>query len=753
MPEGRKRQQRVLAPTSNEELASEIPYVGAPLAHKIESAAQMLIERGAKAVVNEFLPYANDKKEFAFNRFAGRILAEAGAAEINEIPYCADLRVTKQPTTGLARIPFPAHATQDEQQLILAVEATINRALAVANMLVLASQRYAGGDEERVIPVSFGRTFSVSYLAEKRKRDREHQGTPAFERMNSHEPLTETTLPDGLLNLLDWFTFDNIAIDTVATFQCATCPNELISILGTSAARASDWDTRSRFANILEHIAAPTRLRYQFDCDMESATAAVAFEVPPLAAFPAYEYQPESGNWKSIADKAEAARTSYLIRMVGLLAGSCFGSGLPIEHAIVNVYSAGFDTAPVLSCRFERFEFTAQCMEEVRTGRLLDEKLRYDFATCLELVAPIEMAADIAEGGALSPVARLDSATIGRRPDPWSDTRRLPANLARFFHAREARELDTVLYLGGNDTASWIDEAVTDSHDSKIAAIATLESLVDELEAKLPKLSDNERLLYCEHPAARACVSLLDDRASVSAQAQAYLRTGEFNPERTTITSNVRYVRMPNALFNAYAGLADLYQRIRDFDAAEAMADRCITYGPTSATGYLRKADILAERRKFNQAINVLMESLHYLVLEADYAAVYQSLALIHWYTHREKTSIALYALLSYLHDEPAETAKKFIAKAKRTGVIANGRVPEEQAAKVVASAGIPLAPTEQARMCIARAAIELSNAGFYTAAAPYANYLSNFAEGAGGSIALKSVSSSLQFGIDTMDL
>ena len=755
MPQSERKtnKQRSLAMTSSEELAASIPRIGAPLALKVKRFPDSVFDRSVKAVVNEYLSCAEDAEAFVFDRFVGQTLHEVGAAEINELPSAAGIRVTKQPTTGLARLPLPPDASFEASQLILAVEAAINRAIDVARLLVLAAEHYTEEPDAQVIPISFGRAFSVSYLSEKRKQDRQHLGNVALSTAGNREPFTETTLPLGLLNLLDWLAFDNAAIDTVSVFQCATCPNELISILGTSAPRGSDWDTRSRFASILEHIALPLRLRYQFDCGIDAQAGAVAFEIPSLAGFPTRIYQPESDTWEETASRAEELRCVYLLRVTALLAAACFGAGLPIEHATVTAYSQGFDSAPVLSCQFDRTAFTAQCMEAVRTGALNQPEFRFDYRKIIELIAPQKIALDFDPTVGFRPICALPTGLEGRRNPLWQDTRRLPRPLARFFHTSRLADLDTRYYLGGKQSAQCIDDAVTDSRDSVIAAIFQLESLVDELEAKLPKLTENQRFLHCDHPAARACVDLLKDRLSVSAQAQAYLRTGEFDPSQTSISTSVQYVRLPDALFNAYTGLADLYQRAGDYKGANAMADRCIALAPTSIGGYLRKADILAGKHKFNQAINVLTECLQYLVLEQDYAAVYQSLALIHWHAGRQKTAIALYVLTSYLHGEPAEVAKRFILRGKHNQAIAETPLTSEQATHAVARAGIPLAPTEAARACIAKAAIELSNCGYPLAAAPYALYLSDFAEGDGGSIALKSVSSSLQYGVDTMEL
>lgn len=145
-----------------------------------------------------------------------------------------------------------------------------------------------------------------------------------------------------------------------------------------------------------------------------------------------------------------------------------------------------------------------------------------------------------------------DDGMSTQRTDPSADTRFLPPDLRRLFHAERICDIDTRSYHG--EGAQAVEAARKDADDSTLAAIVRLENIVEELERSLRTgeqsrihekakaqsgapntigecesgpATHRHRPLYCAHALSRLAVALLEDELSVAEQAELYLSSGD----------------------------------------------------------------------------------------------------------------------------------------------------------------------------------------------------------------------------------
>ena len=334
-----------------------------------------------------------------------------------------------------------------------------------------------------------------------------------------------------------------------------------------------------------------------------------------------------------------------------------------------------------------------------------------------------------------------------QRVEVWRDPRPLDEGLQELFLARRVRDVDARHYLGGNEAV--IEYAKQDAHDSTIAAIARLESIVDQLEhlSSTEGEEDDARLLFCDGPYARAVVSLAAVQFDVGSEAEEFLfEDGDQIVDEAesilrgwtlrlhngrTPHAGVRFRRAPDALYHAHMGLSDLYERLGDYRGAEDEADTCIRLAPTVVRAHFRKADILAGQGRFVEAANVILGALPFAVREDDCALLYYHLASFLWNIGNERDAAAVYVYLTSFEGEYAHTAVRTVNELrKRAGDDAVFGDNPTAAAEEMKRAGIPVVPSREAKNLLARAAIGLANAHAPLAAEPYAAALVRFEKG-----------------------
>ena len=678
----------------------------------------------------------------AFERYAGIVLRDAGIADVAHAPFASSVMATPPSDMHLARLKSPEELDDGEWAALVRVENAFNRLLCIADAIEDGIEGVSQSAE-----MNFFISRQGSGFESKRPGFRS-----AFVALPELE-LGESATP-AYFNEVDWRVFDYIVANGHVVFQNNMLPNPNLTSMSAHAMVGSDWDVRTRMASILESLELPLRFAYRYDCDTQAQCVSVRFTVPeqedlPRSGLPAefdvvlpeQDGTPRSG----LPVTRDGACLSYVVRLACLMAAAAFGAGKLIAHAFVSAWDAAWER-PLMSFEFDRFEFVQTTLKEIDSGALCDAALRFDYEAACELVHPLRCSlAD--PDDALSRAEVFDDGMDAQRVEVWRDARPLDDRMQDLFLALRVCDVDAWHYLGGNENI--IELAKQDANDSTIAAIAHLESIVDELEhlTAAEAEGDDRRLLFCDGPYARAVVALAADQIDVGSEAEHYLvEDGEHVVDeaervlRGSLPSSwrgyppksaVRFKRAPDALFHAHMGLSDLYERLGDYRGAEDEADRCIELAPTVVRAHFRKADILAQQGRFVEAANVILGALPFAVREDDCALLYYHLALFLWKIGNERDAATVFEYLTSFEGDYARKAARTVQDLrKRAGVEYLISANPSAAAEELKRAGIPVVPSKDAKNLIARAAIGLASAHAPLAAAPYAAALVRFEKG-----------------------
>ncbi|MBQ9000704.1 MAG: hypothetical protein IJ087_02480 [Eggerthellaceae bacterium] len=691
---------------SRSENTQLIPYE----AWKVRQAVDALLGSTTPAgTINSLMVRAGSPEASPFERYAGVVLREAGAAQLADLPPNCTLLLTP-PTDGrLARLTCTARLDESQWELVMDVENAINRLCCIADAIEDSGSN--GQPAEQQVRISF---LGSSFVNDRAGYRSARMALPPIGR--SEQPSM------GYFNEIDWRVLDHIAATAHPVFQATLLPNMHQAFMGASAPDGSDWDIRTRLAAILEGLELPLRFGYRFDVNAQAQAVSVLFTVPSESSFPHRVFDGRTRTFVDVAERIDDIRIAYAMRLACLLAAAAFGSGRNVEHAHITGVRVG-NGAPLFNCAFERKAYVRKTLLAIDEGRLSDPTIRFDTAKIAHLMDPSELEYVRFDGD--SHVVIRDNGMKGHRIEPHLDERELTDELKKLFHTQRICDIDTRHYFGEGGQA--VSAARSDSEESSIAAIAHLERIAAELEDAMAPPDDNakSRPLYCANPLARAVVSLLDDDLAIGEQAEAFLHGAEHGE---TAAGQPSYFRAPDALFHAHMGLSDLYERLGDTRGAETEADRCIALAPTTATGYFRKSDILASQKRYMEAANLLRAGLRLAVSPRDCALLYYHLALILWNTGRKREAVAVHVYTTSLAGEYAEKAKRVVANLRKRGdspviVYASPLA----ASREMMRARIPVAPSDAARTLIVKAAVGLSCANAPEACAPYAAALTSY--------------------------
>ena len=115
-------------------------------------------------------------------------------------------------------------------------------------------------------------------------------------------------------NEIDWRSTDCVANNARAVLQQCVRPNAYRTTLGTHIADQSDWDVRTRAAQLFNALELPYRNSYRYDYDSDTGTLVVFFTCPPTSFLPAILARStnEETSFESLA------YASYIIKLASL---------------------------------------------------------------------------------------------------------------------------------------------------------------------------------------------------------------------------------------------------------------------------------------------------------------------------------------------------------------------------------------------------------------------------------------------------
>ena len=686
----------------------EYSRVGAVEAQSIDRVIGSLLDSGnlAKSIAG-ILNFESDPSATVFERYAASLLLNAGAQRLALVRNAGFLKVIAPEDGQLAQIVHANRFAGPLESTILAVECAINRLVCIADAL---ADGIAENDAPRDTPRKSISILGGGYIQPSKAGWRSSRVTiPHLDSI--------LDMSTAFYNEIDWRSTDCVASNARAVFQRSMRPNAYRTKLGIAVNTQSDWDVRTRLAQILCALELPHRYSFRFDYDDETKAVETVFTCPPSEFLPAILDDCENGATAA----RELAYESYIIRLVCLFAAACFGSGRSIEKVKAIGYDASWNDA-LVSAEFDRDEFVRSVLIAVDSNEIAEPALRFKPADVYEtLKAPkIDW---FANPHRTAPTILLPELTVSsHRREPGDDMRELSMEAQQLFRCKRVCDVDTASYFGGNSEA--VDHARGDSGDSPLAAILRLESLVSEIEAETVPPSDDAsaRPLYAANPLSRLAIALLDDEMSIADQAEAFLK-GHANDARGDHPKPM-YFRAPDALFHALFGLSDLYQRMGDFNGAALQADRCIALAPTTESAYFRKADILAEEGLLTQAANVLIAGLSNSATKYGSSFLYYHLGLVLWNSGMRREATLVHVYNSSLECEYACKSKRIVEGMRnRNDMPSLVNLSPFDAKQELRALHLPVAPLNM-RDLLTRAVVLLTNSGTPNAAVPFAHEL-----------------------------
>lgn len=380
----------------------------------------------------------------AFERFAARELASAGAERVRTIAAQHSVELRRLASTGLFWTAYDSNdMNEDETDTLQAVEGVLNR-------LVLM---------DRALTEDKGSSPSLSVLDEEACR------------AGSASTLTEFL--------------------GAAPKQIRACDeaNPFASMRGTTCARGGEWDIRTRFAAAAEHLRVPFNFFYTFDCDARVGVLSVDASIPCERAFPAGE----------LGSTAEA-QAAYALRFAALLASVAFGSGVGIVRAVVTIHERMAEGPVLCSFAFSRQMYTMQTVVRIKARELQDASMPP--AELLVLLDAPEAHVVFNAAGGLDEVEPVQAGIAERPGSIAEDTRPLPEELRRLYAADTVADLD-ILDTSDDTLRERFNEVMNRVVDGDTSVAGDLADIVAAYDAADALQGDERRPLYCANMVSR----------------------------------------------------------------------------------------------------------------------------------------------------------------------------------------------------------------------------------------------------------
>lgn len=573
-----------------------------------------------------------------FERYAAQALMAVGAGRVRSIAAQYGMALRRLSSTGLFWTVYDPEVEPDQEALLIDVEAVLNRLVLIAR----AANDLKSGGTLCDISEEFCRTEGMRAI---------------------------TGIARG-------------AHELVAACEGA---NRFAKILGTECARGGEWDVRTRFASLAEHLVLPFRFSYYFDCMARDGVMKVDFSLPRDTAFPAE------------CENRAAARTAYALRLTALVAAAAFGSGIGITRVVTCGHGGTDDGDALCSFSFDRIMFAMGTVASLRAGLFNDEGATVQ--TLLDLLRASEARISLDEDGAMQKIEPID-VSFERRYylDPTSDTRVLSDEVKQRLHACTAADLD-VLDTEDDPFASRFREVAELVDDEPSRAAVELQDMISAHQAAEMLNDTDARPLYCANSIARMMVNL-------------------------TYEPGVALRKLPDSAFDARSVLSRAYRQMGNYEDAERLARECVELAPTSFASYHALALVFAEQERYAEAAKVMKEALRVLFVPNDIACAYYRLAYALWKSGNPEAGLACYVMVSdrsHFGRDAVTEAEELMAEAH-----IRHRPTFSEAEAVLRAEGIIVAPASELGVETAFSAIRLVDEGIFQIAKPVTKHLAN---------------------------
>ena len=161
-----------------------------------------------------------------------------------------------------------------------------------------------------------------------------------------------------------------------------------------------------------------------------------------------------------------------------------------------------------------------------------------------------------------------------------------------------------------------------------------------------------------------------------------------------------------------------------DVEAARAQAKKYIEQAPSSTSAYLNLISCQAEGGRYDLVVKLAKEALRFSVYSEDASYVYYRLAYAFWQTGCLNEALACYLQVPEASPMGSAATIEYAELVREMGNEAPG--PEWDPKGCLHTAGVPLAPCDEAMEVVAQALIGLCDAGLPCAAAPLASLVAS---------------------------
>lgn len=439
-----------------------------------------------------------------------------------------------------------------------------------------------------------------------------------------------------------------------------------------------EWDTRTRFATLVEELVTIVRLEYEFVCDASNGVLNVRFTAPDGRAMPHELYQLDEGRWVDVdAPQCAAMAAEYAARMVLALAAAAFASKITMRRCTVAVRDlvSGEEERYL----FERAGFLASLVPFAKQvdGASLEQQPALKRIGGLKTEAPFEIPDDSMRYTAVA-----------------EDDRELPEELRELLMADRIAELE-VMETGPDARSERLAELKELVQSDPAQAEQGFIKLIEELEAGCAAeelLSDVPLISrFCQSRVGRVLLPLWEeDRAA-------------------------RIHRVPDALFFARHELETMYFRAGAFDRALEEARCMLDMAGSSTLAHAAVVNVLARLERFDEVIEVAKHGLRVAVDRDSISYLLYRMAFAYWRIGQLDVAMACYRTV------PRGETMSEMAQLELGQLLAEmGRAEKpsaEEARKIIEQAGIPVPPSHEAVEQLGSAAVLLTDNGFYALA------------------------------------
>lgn len=400
-----------------------------------------------------------------FERYAARILKQAGAERVRGICSLTEVSVFPLISTGLAWIRFEKDdLSAEDRATLLSVEAALNRLCLIR-----------------------------SYISQ-------------------FDPLAVQGYSIEKCAGIDWHVCMDITYNIADLFNATTRKNPLAEIYGTLCERNGEWDARTRMADSCEHLQLPFRFDYRFGCDIEKGEMRIRMGLPLSNMLCQQRYDDKNNKMYDLSAYSSELIFSYAMRQTALVAAAGFGSSLHITRVIVDGCLESSSGETLFSMAFDRIPFKIKTLPAFSLEALEACDELHNWKDLLDALAPSELSIEVTDNALLMPCVPLQDHLSSCSSKIADSACELPEDLQKVFRARSISELD--IYLDDDkdvliDRIQQIAPLVEDNpqHAS--------EALEDCLAISEMICSDYEHPLYCSTVHGRMFIDVADSAADV----------------------------------------------------------------------------------------------------------------------------------------------------------------------------------------------------------------------------------------------